>query len=461
MHLMNRIESLPGGPQWKAKWITLPEAPNDPQLLLYHDPVECLEWLEANPEFEGEKDHAPRQEFLDPEMRDRCYGDAATAECWHELQKNVPDGVTVMPGILTTDSTHLTNFSGDKKIKPLLITQAHIRKNVRSKPSQRAFLLVAYILEGKFPHLEFEHKTHAKEMPGILSRRLFHVCMKHILAPLIPLSKKPKLMVAMVDSAGNLGLEMVFITTYISDLPEQALNACLAPNQCVPCDAGTEQLGNDKPCAPRTGESILKKIKAVRRKVGPNASTWQFAQAAKAEGLNGVEAPWWEDFPGLDICKIICPDVLHGLHKAFKDHCATWNINLVGKLEMDTRFKYIPKYTGFRHFSGGISKISQWSGKEHRDLQRVFLAVIAGSPHVPIEALQATRAEIDFIYLAQYFSHTDHTDSTLNQLVGYNASFHKFKNIFITTEARRGKNGVINHFHIPKLHTRHHYPAFI
>ncbi|KIJ28463.1 hypothetical protein M422DRAFT_189728, partial [Sphaerobolus stellatus SS14] len=65
---------------------------------------------------------------------------------------------------------------------------------------------------------------------------------------------------------------------------------------------------------------------------------------------------------------------------------------------------------------------------------------------------------LDFIYLAQYRSHTD---STLAQLVNYNAFFHRYKNIFISTGVQRGKNGIINHFNIPKIHTCHHYLEFI
>ncbi|KAF8519246.1 hypothetical protein BU17DRAFT_31399, partial [Hysterangium stoloniferum] len=44
--LINHIEALPGLPPWNARWITLPEAPKDSQLLLYRDPVECLKWLD-------------------------------------------------------------------------------------------------------------------------------------------------------------------------------------------------------------------------------------------------------------------------------------------------------------------------------------------------------------------------------------------------------------------------------
>ncbi|KAF8522720.1 hypothetical protein BU17DRAFT_75101 [Hysterangium stoloniferum] len=154
---------------------------------------------------------------------------------------------------------------------------------------------------------------------------------------------------------------------------------------------------------------------------------------AKNIGLNGIEEPWWIDFPETDICKAVYPDVLHGLHKAL-NIIVLWNTNIVSKLELDARFRRLPKWPGFHHFTG----------------------VIAGA--VPPEAIRATRAELDFIYLAQYQSHTD---STLLQLLKYNTVFHQNKNIFIKTGACKGKKGTINHFNIPKLHTHWHYPEFI
>ncbi|KAF8523700.1 hypothetical protein BU17DRAFT_85525 [Hysterangium stoloniferum] len=448
--LINRIEALPGLPPWNARWITLPEAPKDPQLLLYRDPVECLKWLEANPEL-GEKDYVPYEEYVDGEGTIRCYSEIASGEAWNELQRKFPN-LTINPFIMTTDSTHLTQLTGDKKVKPLLISSAHIRQNVRAKPSKWAFLPLAFIPEGKFSHLEFQNPTQASLLPGILSRHLYHMCMREVMKPVIPFTVTP---IEMVDSEGYIRKEILAPLFYIADTPEQALVAGLAPNNCIPCLAGTHLLDADHVQIPRTGQSILDTIKGIRQEF-PDADTWKFAMVAKERKLNGVEEPWWIDFPSLDICKAVCPDVLHGLHKAFKDHCVAWHINLVGKLELHARFRRLPKFPGFRHFTAGISKISQWTGKEHRDLQRSILPALVGA--VPSQALRATRAELDFIYMAQYRSHTE---ETLSQLMEYNKIWHLNKNIFITTGARRGKKGTIPHFRIPKLHTRPHYPEFI
>ncbi|KZV91981.1 hypothetical protein EXIGLDRAFT_575058, partial [Exidia glandulosa HHB12029] len=170
----------------------------------------------------------------------------------------------------------------------------------------------------------------------------------------------------------------------------------------------------------------------------------------------GVEHPWWMHFPHIDICRILCNDNLHGLHKAFHDHTMEWHTNMIGAAELDRRFQCIPRTTPYCCFDGGISKISQWSGKDARNVERYLLPAIAGIS--PPEAVRATRAELDFIYTAQWRSIEV---EALSQLTEYNEIWHNNKAIFIDPElgGRRGSDGnVIPHFNIPKYHARHHFP---
>jgi len=121
---------------------------------------------------------------------------------------------------------------------------------------------------------------------------------------------------------------------------------------------------------------------------------------------------------------------------------------------MDNRIRRLPKYPGFRHFSGGISKISQWSGKEAKDLERIFLPLLHGvqSP----EAITATRAELDFIYHAGWKMLGE---EDLKRMVDFNQIFHQNKDSFLQTDEQGGREQ--DHFRIPKLHARHHYPENI
>lgn len=64
---------------------------------------------------------------------------------------------------------------------------------------------------------------------------------------------------------------------------------------------------------------------------------------------------------------------------------------------------------GFRHFTYGISSISQWTQGDTRDLEKEFLAAVAGAPCANGPLLTANRAYLDYVYLATYPCHTDNT----------------------------------------------------
>ena len=127
----------------------------------------------------------------------------------------------------------------------------------------------------------------------------------------------------------------------------------------------------------------------------------------------------------------------------------SWCTAIVGEEELDRRFKAMNKHGRLRHFGKGISTISQWTGTEHKEMQKVLLGLLAGS--VNTRVLTVVRSLIDFIYLARLQSHTSDTLDALQ--LAFN-TFHANKAVLVEL-------GIREHFNIPKVHSMEHYMAAI
>ena len=57
----------------------------------------------------------------------------------------LPTDSTLIPVILTSNQTCLTNFSEDKKLWPLFISIGNIRSHIRNKPTEQAWILIGLL----------------------------------------------------------------------------------------------------------------------------------------------------------------------------------------------------------------------------------------------------------------------------------------------------------------------------
>ena len=80
------------------------------------------------------------------------------------------EGATIIPVIIASDKTHLSNFTGDKSAWPVYLTIGNIEKYVRRKPSARASILIGYI-----PVSNLESFSKSKRQ--FAGYQLFHNCM--------------------------------------------------------------------------------------------------------------------------------------------------------------------------------------------------------------------------------------------------------------------------------------------
>ncbi|KZT19111.1 hypothetical protein NEOLEDRAFT_1183681 [Neolentinus lepideus HHB14362 ss-1] len=132
-------------------------------------------------------------------------------------------------------------------------------------------------------------------------------------------------------------------------------------------------------------------------------------------------------------------------------HFISWVVKACGAAEIDARCRRFPPNHNIRLFMKGISTLSRVTGREHAQMCQLLMGLVLDirlPNHLSaVRLVHATRALLDFCFLAQY---PVHTDETLKLLEDALRRFHSNKSIFIDL-------GIRSDFNIPKLHALIHY----
>jgi len=132
--------------------------------------------------------------------------------------------------------------------------------------------------------------------------------------------------------------------------------------------------------------------------------------------------------------------MLHTFFLGLFKHMMDWRKGFLkehGRLQaFDDIWKALPQYLGFLLPKKAYCEVTQWQGKEMRNLGRCILGVLAvalrqpgGTQAIPFQrALACVRALIDFNMMAQYQSHTP---DTIAYMEDYCDQFHRIKDIFL------------------------------
>lgn len=367
-----------------------------------------------------------------------CLSNIAITNLTCGTQKSVPSGATIAPIILSSDKTQLSQFRGDKSAWPVYLTIGNLAKEARRSPSMHGTILLGYIPVGKFDSFSDAARPLARY-------QMFHSCMSAILEALIEAGSSG---VMMTCADRKLRAVVPILAAYVADYPEQCLVAGCMENRCPTGQVLPEERGSHQYCIPRDQKETLDLLDAHRS----GTLVGELKDRFKALGLRAIHEPFWAKLPHSDIFQCFTPDLLHQLHKGvFKDHLVKWCTQLIGEIELDARFRAMPTLTNLRHFKNGISKVSQWTGHEHKEMEKVFLGLVATG--IDDEVVMAVHALLDFIYLASLQAHTTLTLSALQQALD---DFHAHKHVFIDLGARRPP-----HFNIPKYHMLEHYVTLI
>ncbi|ETW78381.1 hypothetical protein HETIRDRAFT_325629 [Heterobasidion irregulare TC 32-1] len=433
--LRAKIELLPEAPRWTSEPISQPGYPTkQPMTLFRRNSVLCLEALFSNPLFSNSIDYVPRHVYQSAERLVRVFSEYMTGDRAWDVQSTLPEGATLLGVILSSDKTTLTAGTGNRSAHPLLLSLANLFAGTRMKASNHAFLLLALLPIPKF--------LCAKNLRGTLESRVVHQCLSIVTEDLKIAARYGRMM---TDPRGYSRFCFTPLAAYIIDNPEGQLLAAVGGKSSPVTIASSKQLGDPFRHLSRTASVTLAQIQDLNSRVNPQ-DLEAYVPAAKAAKLNGVDSPFWSDWARSDPSLFLTPEPLHQWHKQFLDHDVHWCRNTIGDSELDFRFSIIQPQVGFRHFENGVSTLKQVTGREQRDIQRYFVACIAGA--VPPSFLVAIRALMDFRYLAQA---PQIDEVIIRRISDALAEFHHHKHAIVDAGARRGKRKAIMHWNIPKL----------
>ncbi|EJD47512.1 hypothetical protein AURDEDRAFT_23373, partial [Auricularia subglabra TFB-10046 SS5] len=141
------------------------------------------------------------------------------------------------------------------------------------------------------------------------------------------------------------------------------------------------------------------------------------------------------------------PDCLHQVTQGVGAHLITWLTSIMGEDELDARLARLPPAHNLRNFARGISGLSRVSGSERKAIYAQILGGIIG--RVPREAVRATRALLDFMYIAAFEVHSEDTLGALRDALD---QFYKNKAVF-----QKHNPDLDSDFNFPKMHMLEHY----
>lgn len=435
------VDDLPDFGPWLKTTFNLEGYPAvQPHEVWHRNLKPVLEGLLGAPHLASQMIWAPEKHFSTPECHpiSRQYSDMYTGNWWWALQQISPDGTTIIPLIFSTDKTTLTQFSGDKKAYPLYVTIGNIPGYLRRRDNQLTRMLIGYL-----PTDHAVGLTGTEDEQRAYHWAVFHAAVKIVLKDFLEADPVNGWLIRCGD--GHTRRCVPGLAAYPADYPEQCLVACC--NGCPKCKVGEASLADPVQGTRRTPQETIHEIRTALNM----ASTGNCNAHLKLHELKAILYPWWEGAPNTDIHRAITPDILHQVWQGVIKRLTSWLLTILGDKEFDARVKCIPPNFCARHFSKGVSGLSQLSGREHRELAKILLCCSQGIPSIsPADQFAfsaATRGLVDFAYISMY---KQHDETTLTYLQKALDMFHEHKEVFLRLTKTRDLDW-------PKIHSLQHY----
>lgn len=326
---------------------------------------------------------------------------------------------------------------GGQQAYPVYVSIGNISKSIRRKINKRATVLLGYL-----PVDNFENVANEDERAR-LKNDLTHRAMEMLMEPLKEAMKEG---VEFTCADGRTRRGYPIPAAFEGDWPEQCAMASCDQSGCPVCKKKFKDRGDyGNPTALRTRAETLDALR-------------QYFRTKDLGELDGSGLkpwwPWWASLPYVNLSTCLVPDILHQLYQGLvKPHAVRWSQHAVGLERLDDYLASMPKAPGMRHFSRGVSKFKNWTGRESKEVAKQLLPAVADQT-VP-KMVTLVRAILDFTFRAHQ---SRMTDTEVDKLEEALAAIHESKGVLVELGVHKSF-GHVNR--IPKLHMVSHYSYFI
>lgn len=378
--------------------------------------------------------------------RRRRYTEMASADWWWNTQLEIPKGGTIVPLIVASDATLVTNHQGDLSAHAVYLSVGNLPAHVRHSNKRPGYILLALLptINPKIGSVDFRAE-------------ILHECLRFLFDPMNQKTMAGGL--EMPCSDGGTRRCFPILAAMTTDYEEQVKLTGVKSNQhCTLCQVPPKQRERlDLKFDWRTHEYTKDQMMSQR----------------EDEHVSGeMDVHMYDNFAFkhqyVNIHKTMMLDLLHQLLKGLLMHTLGWvkqllidhmpssksrrvaavqdvlvrrqrgnrrnlTLNETHVLEViDRRFAAMPIFRGMRHFTR-VSHLSQWTGQEQKSILAQLLPVF-----VPLledvkafNAIRYLRAMVDFVLLASYVSHDDETirymEQALSRMNTYKECFRSYR----------------------------------
>jgi hypothetical protein len=234
---------------------------------------------------------------------------------------------------------------------------------------------------------------------------------------------------------------------------EHVLLHNLKNNACPQCEVPSGRLGDppEEQDAPSLYLSRNHRRYQQLAKEYQDTGNEKLVEKLAQKGVKSLINAFWI-LPRVDPSQLPKPDLLHTVYLGILKHLMEWVQDFLKKHDrldsFDEAWSSMGAYPGFTVPKKAYRQVSQWQGKEMRNLGRIVLPAFTTALRAPTDAQRqpfrnATRcvaALIDFHLLAQYKTHTE---TTLKYMHDSLKAFHEEKSIFQEFRVgKRAKKGI-------------------